>query len=133
MEGSFLGGDAWNWDSPDQVKQVFAARGIPLEKTDDAALAAINHPLAELVRQYRSVQKRASTYGLDWYGEALHGDRVHAGWRQIGADSGRMACSSPNLQNLPATCDIVDASLPRPAASWSRLTIPRSNCGSRRS
>src|SRR5262249_26688529 len=27
--------------------------------------------------------------------------RVYAGWRQLGADTGRMACKAPNLQNLP--------------------------------
>jgi DNA polymerase-1 len=26
---------------------------------------------------------------------------VYAGWRQLGANSGRMACTAPNLQNLP--------------------------------
>jgi DNA polymerase I len=101
LPGSLLLGEGWNWDSPAQVKEVFAALGVKLESTDDDALAAISHPLAELIRQYRSKQKLAGTYGLNWYGNALQDGRVHAGWKQIGADSGRMACSTPNLQNLP--------------------------------
>ncbi len=101
MAGSLLLGDGWNWDSPEQVKQVFAALGVKLESSDDNALAATNHPLAKMVRDYRSMSKLAGTYGLGWYGDALHDGRVYAGWRQIGADSGRMACAGPNLQNLP--------------------------------
>jgi DNA polymerase-1 len=101
LPGSLLLGEGWNWDSPQQVKEVFAALGVKLESTDDDALAAVNHPFAEIIRQYRSKQKLAGTYGLNWYGEALQNGRVHAGWKQIGADSGRMACASPNLQNLP--------------------------------
>jgi DNA polymerase I-like protein with 3'-5' exonuclease and polymerase domains len=101
LPGSLLQGEGWNWESPAQVKEVFAALGITLESTDDDALAAVDHPLAALIRQYRSKQKLAGTYGLNWYGDALQDGRVYAGWKQIGADSGRMACASPNLQNVP--------------------------------
>jgi DNA polymerase-1 len=55
-----------------------------------------------VLREYRSAQKRASTYGAGWAKGALAGGgRVYAGWKQIRADSGRMACKAPNLQNLP--------------------------------
>ena len=53
MEGSLLGADGWNWDSPDQVREVFKALGVTLDSTDDDALAAIAHPLAGLVPEYR--------------------------------------------------------------------------------
>ena len=58
--------------------------------------------MAALLRDFRSASKRASTYGTDWSQEHVaENGRVYAGWRQLGADSGRMACSAPNLQNLP--------------------------------
>jgi hypothetical protein len=75
--------------------------GHPLDNTNDDTLAGIDHPLAALLREYRAAQKLASTYGPGWGAEARHGGRIHAGWQQLGADSGRMACSKPNLQNLP--------------------------------
>jgi DNA polymerase-1 len=75
--------------------------GIELECTDDDALATVSHPLAELVRKYRAARKRASTYGTEWLQHVSPDGRVYAGWRQIGADSGRMSCTDPNLQNLP--------------------------------
>jgi DNA polymerase-1 len=77
------------------------AAGINVEAADDDALARVNHPLADLVRQYRAARKRAGTYGKDWLQHVAPDGRVYAGWRQIGADSGRMACREPNLQNLP--------------------------------
>jgi DNA polymerase I-like protein with 3'-5' exonuclease and polymerase domains len=99
--GRLIREGAWNWSSVEQVKEAFAALGLALESTDDDALAAIPHPLAQLLRNHRSATKLASTYGPRWYADTLHDGRVYAGWKQIGADSGRMACASPNLQNLP--------------------------------
>jgi DNA polymerase-1 len=99
--GRLLQDGAWNWASPQQVKELFHQLGIELASTGDDALAAVVHPLADLLRRYRTAAKKVSTYGPDWYGGSLVGNRIHAGWRQIGADSGRMACSSPNLQNVP--------------------------------
>jgi DNA polymerase-1 len=98
--GTFPGTVVWNWESPAQVKEIFAALGIPLESTDDDHLAAVDHPLAELLRQYRSVEKLVGTYGRGWKDYVQNG-RIYPHWRQIGADTGRMACSDPNLQNLP--------------------------------
>jgi DNA polymerase-1 len=92
---------AWNWSSPEQVKGAFEAAGVALEKTDDDALAAFDHPLAGLLRQYRSAAKLASTYGAKWLKGAYHDGRLHAEWRQLGCITGRMASASPNLQNLP--------------------------------
>jgi DNA polymerase I-like protein with 3'-5' exonuclease and polymerase domains len=89
-----------NWDSPEQVKATFRALGVTLDSTDDEHLAAVN-PLAEALRDYRAVQKRGTTYGRAWLQHVSPDGRVYAGWRQIGADSGRMACRDPNLQNLP--------------------------------
>jgi DNA polymerase-1 len=89
-----------NWESPQQVKDVFTALGIKLESTDDDALAAVDHPLAELLREHRSATKLTGTYGKSWV-EFVKAGRIHSHWHQIGADTGRMACSDPNLQNLP--------------------------------
>jgi DNA polymerase-1 len=100
-EGFLFRRDTWNWDSPDQVREAFAALGIGLESTDDDALAALDHPLAALVRRYRAAGKRASTYGLKWLAHVAADGRVYADWRQIGCVTGRMASASPNLQNLP--------------------------------
>src|SRR5262249_11993211 len=87
--------------SPEQVKEAFAVAGITLESTDDDALAAVDHPMAALLRAYRSAAKLASTYGPQWAGQAHHDGRLFAGWRQLGCITGRMSSASPNLQILP--------------------------------
>jgi DNA polymerase-1 len=93
---------ARNWDSPDDVKAALAAVGVTVESTADGVLAALDHPLAALLRDYRSVGKLADTYGREWLAKANpRNGRVLTAWNQLGADSGRMSSSSPNLQNLP--------------------------------
>jgi DNA polymerase I len=99
--GRLMRADSWNWSSPEQVKEAFAALGVTLESSDDDALAGVDLPLAELLREHRAASKRAGTYGLDWLKHVADDGRVYAGWRQVGADSGRQSCSDPNLQNLP--------------------------------
>lgn len=49
-------------------------------------------------RRYR---KAASTYGKDWVEKYVVDGVVMAGWRITGAETGRMACRDPNLQNIP--------------------------------
>ncbi len=100
-DGRLLAAGAVNWFSPTQVVGVFARLGVTLKRADDAALAALDHPLAGLLRDYRAATKRATTYGPGWAKDAYRGGRLYVAWKQIGADSGRMACSAPNLQNLP--------------------------------
>jgi DNA polymerase-1 len=94
-------GCPWNFDSPDQILEMLRLLGFDVAGTEDDTLAGIDHPLAAVLREYRAASKLASTYGPAWGAKALHAGRLHAGWQQIGADSGRMACSAPNLQNLP--------------------------------
>jgi DNA polymerase-1 len=94
-------GSGWKWDSPQHVAEALRAVGHSVAGTDDDTLAAIDHPLAALLRDYRAARKLASTYGATWLKGSDRDGRVYAGWRQLGANSGRMACGQPNLQNLP--------------------------------
>jgi DNA polymerase-1 len=96
-----LFGSGWKWDSPKDVAAALQAVGCDVTGTDDDTLAALDNPLANLLRDYRAAKKRATTYGPQWLKGAYRGGRVYAGWRQLGAASGRMACAAPNLQNLP--------------------------------
>jgi DNA polymerase-1 len=94
---------AWNFASAAQVKRLLAGLGIEVKSTGDAALADIDHPhpIVPLLREYRAATKRATTYGEDWLKAGYADGRVYASWWQCGAQSGRMSCSAPNLQNLP--------------------------------
>jgi DNA polymerase I len=96
--GMFAG---WKWDSNEEVKKAFATAGVTLADTEDETLAALDLPLAKLLRKYRKVKKLVETYGPEWTQYVTPTGRIHAGWRQIGAESGRMSCSAPPLQTLP--------------------------------
>jgi len=93
--------EGWNWDSPQQIKQALALAGCQLDDTADETLAAIDHPIVRLLRRYRLARKRGNTYGIDWLSHVRDDGRVYPHWRQIGASSGRMSCSEPNMQQLP--------------------------------
>jgi DNA polymerase-1 len=92
---------AWNFDSPAQVKRLFQALGVSLASTDDSTLAGIDHPMAELLRQYREAMKKTGTYGEQWLKNIAPDGRVYASWNQTGSEAGRMSCSTPNMQHIP--------------------------------
>jgi DNA polymerase-1 len=97
-----LGTDgAWDWNSPQQAKAAFEALGIAIESTDDDHLAAVSHPLADLLRRYRAACKRGSTYGTDWAAHVAEDGRIYPSWNQLGSVAGRTSCSNPNLQQVP--------------------------------
>jgi DNA polymerase-1 len=99
--GTLDGCSPWNWDSPQQAQQALALAGCKVEDTADETLAALEHPLAQLLRAYRLASKRGGTYGTEWLSHVEANGRVYPHWRQTGAASGRMSCSDPNMQNLP--------------------------------
>ncbi|VTR95168.1 dna-directed dna polymerase : DNA polymerase OS=Meiothermus silvanus (strain ATCC 700542 / DSM 9946 / VI-R2) GN=Mesil_1349 PE=3 SV=1: DNA_pol_A [Gemmata massiliana] len=91
-----------NWNSVDDVTDAFARLGIALSFTGDDALAALDHPVAPVLRAYRAAAKLAGSYGREWLRHVAPDARVYATWKQIGAGaSGRMSCKEPNLQQLP--------------------------------
>jgi DNA polymerase-1 len=98
----FLGGaEGWDWNSPQQAQEAFRLLGHDLASTDDQTLAALDHPFAELLRQYRAVKKRVGTYGEDWLRHLADNGRIFADWNQLGSVAGRTSCSAPNLQQVP--------------------------------
>jgi len=95
----------FNISSPLQIGQVFESMGIEsLIKTpkgqsswNEVALVSINHRLAGLIRQYRTLEKLKSTY-IEPYLEA---DIMRTSFCNWGTSTGRLSSREPNLQNLP--------------------------------
>ena len=90
-----------NWSSPGQVKDVFRSLGVELADTSDDTLAEVSHPLAAILRRYRAARKKATAYGHDWLKRYVRDGQVSPQWHQLGAESGRMSSSKPNLQQVP--------------------------------
>lgn len=92
-----------NLESPKQLLQCLQNRGIPAKNTADDTLAALeqDYPVLKKLRLYRQYHKVLSLSGEKWLGHVRVDGRIYPSWRLIGATTGRMTCSSPNLQQVP--------------------------------
>jgi len=70
-------------------------------RTDVGSLKDLGHPLSLLIVEWRSLQKAKSTW-LEGFVDKIASDgRIHPRFRVAGTISGRISCSSPNLQAVP--------------------------------
>ncbi|HSE32381.1 MAG TPA: DNA polymerase [Pyrinomonadaceae bacterium] len=107
-QGSLFGGpqrDEINLDSHQQVNQAMTRLGIPVpDSTRNWKLQplAAQYPVVETLLEYRTVQKALTSYGQNMI-ELINPvtRRLHADFRQIGAPTGRFACTNPNIQQVP--------------------------------
>jgi DNA polymerase I-like protein with 3'-5' exonuclease and polymerase domains len=107
--------DSCNLASPDDMRELFLdvlnvdpddLTFINKEGESKLSLAAwllekLNNPVADLVLDYREAEKLASSFGegiLEFMGAD---GNVHADYHQVGANTGRMSCTKPNMQNFP--------------------------------
>lgn len=92
-----------NYESDQQVKEALRSLGIPVESTGKDILEGIDHPVVRLLLEYRGYRKIVSTYG-EGFLEHVHPKtgRIHCDFRQMGAESGRLSSTNPNMQNIPA-------------------------------
>lgn len=102
-----------NLGSPPQLIKALEYHGIPVPLSDKTGrpttakskmnALALDYPVIEYLRQYRALEKLHSSYGLAWldYIHPLTG-RIHPELHSIGAYTGRMSESNPNLQQVPA-------------------------------
>lgn len=104
-QASLFGRAEINLDSQVQVTDALLNLGVPMPKTTRAwqlQPLAEQYPVVGKLLEYRGVAKAMSSFGeniLEFI-EPKTG-RIHADFRQIGAPTGRFACSKPNLQQIP--------------------------------
>jgi DNA polymerase I-like protein with 3'-5' exonuclease and polymerase domains len=108
--------DTFNPRSPAQISEAllrsdadtsFATASANGIKTDEENLSAIDHPLAQAVLEYRATAKMYAMVRAILHGKGddktphpylTSNDTIHPNFRQIGARTGRMSCSDPNIQ-----------------------------------
>ena len=116
LEGAIhtLAGEEFNIGSPKQLGEILfdkmALQGGKKSKTgawstnadvlDDLAGAGVE--IAEKVLEWRQIAKLKSTYA-DALVTSIHplSKRVHTSFSMVGASTGRLSSSDPNLQNIP--------------------------------
>ena len=71
--------------------------------TGEELLKKMDYPICKLILEKRGLEKLIGTY-IDKLPECVleKTGRIHAHFNQIGADTGRLSSSDPNLQNIPS-------------------------------
>jgi DNA polymerase-1 len=87
------------------VTEAMNRLGIPLpDSTRNWKLQplAAQYPVVAKLLEYRTMQKALTSYGHNMI-EFINPKtgRLHADFRQIGAPTGRFACTNPNIQQVP--------------------------------
>lgn len=95
-------GPRLNLNSPRQITDAFKSLGIELPDTKVWTLLKIEHPAAKDLLEYRELQKKLGTY-LETYPNFIHKKtgRIHANFLQCRVPTGRLACTNPNVQQIP--------------------------------
>jgi len=107
-QGSLFGGpqrEDINLDSQQQLTKALNRLGVPVpDSTRNWKLQplAAEYPVIATLLEYRTVQKALTSYGTNMI-EMINPvtNRLHADFRQIGAPTGRFACTNPNIQQVP--------------------------------
>jgi len=88
-----VGNPEFNPQSPQQVMEAFAARGVTLETTEAKTLERLDDELARALLAYRG-DKRVHTTYLQNLQRERRGEIVHANFNDDAARTGRMSSSS---------------------------------------
>ena len=95
-------GPRLNLNSPKQITDAFRTLGIELPDTKVWTLLKVDHPAAKALLEYRELQKKLGTY-LETYPSFISPKtgRIHANFLQCRVPTGRLACTAPNIQQIP--------------------------------
>src|ERR671939_1249764 len=95
-------GPRLNLNSPKQITDAFKTLGIDLPDTKVWTLLKVDHPAAKALLEYRELQKKLGTY-LETYPGFISPKtgRIHANFLQCRVPTGRLACTAPNIQQIP--------------------------------
>jgi len=111
-----LAGEEFNLGSPKQIGEIlFVKMGIKGKKTangnyntgaDVLEQLAEEHELAAKILEWRTYAKLKSTYTTALLEARDINNRVHTTFSQTVVNTGRLASSNPNLQNIPNRTEI---------------------------
>lgn len=117
-EAHKVAGQEFNLSSPSQLQEIiFNQLKLPVVgikkiksgySTDADSLAKLEgkHPIIALILEYRELAKLMNTYIETLPLQADANGRIHTSFLQLGAATGRMASTNPNLQNIPIRTEL---------------------------
>lgn len=90
------------------LEKLSKNRDLTVEQAFEKDGGALNYPVIDLIRLYRTVGKLIDTYGAAWITPKSQGGhindstgRIHSYVNLLGAATGRTSASNPNCQNIP--------------------------------
>lgn len=102
----FANGSAFNAKSTVHVKYlVYTLMKVPQGRsggTGKEVLNELNLPITNQILKVRSLNVLMSTFVKKMPNATTPDSRIHANFKQIGADTGRFSSAEPNLQNIPS-------------------------------
>lgn len=75
---------------------------------DDVELQKYDHPIVQIVQDYRELTKLNGTYLQPMLEKTDKEGILHANLNQVGARTGRFSSSNPNIQNIPRSDGAID-------------------------
>jgi len=109
-------GDPINLKSTQQLQEALAEIGIKVNSTSKDTLAPlVDYPVVAELLAYKKWQSQKSKYG-NKISQAVNPvtGRIHADYQQLGADTGRLSCSNPPLQQIPKSVEVRQCFIPEP-------------------
>jgi len=113
-----LAGGEFNINSPSQLADVLFTKlairgkvrrtsgGAPSTAAPELEKLRDEHPIVDLVLQYRELAKLKTTY-IEPFPSLVGADgRMHTTYHQAGTATGRLSSSDPNLQNIPTRTEL---------------------------
>lgn len=127
-----LHGQPFEMGSDQQLRQFMVEKlGLTWEKKTKSDLPSVDADVLEsfasqfsilqIVLNWREVAKVASTYTTSLIDQCDANGFLHGNLQQVGTKTGRLSCSSPNYQNMPAGPQVRQAFIVR--KGWVRLFL----------
>ncbi len=103
-----------SWQQIKELLYVNLQLGPKSFSTDKTTLEKLpKHPAVDLLLQYKLVNKALSTYVKPVLSNRSSDGRIHPSFLLHGTTTGRLACRSPNIQNVPRTGELREQYIPR--------------------
>jgi len=109
-----------NLNSNQQVLELLAKNGVNVPDTSKYSLSQYKEkPVVKSLHEYRKASKMLSGF-LDPLPTFINSKtgRIHAHYSQIGAYSGRMSCTGPNMQQIPRDNEFRKCFIPAPGKKF---------------
>jgi DNA polymerase-1 len=96
-----------NLGSRQQMLAALEVLGVTVESLKAEALEAVKdtHEVVPLLLEWKELEKLVTAFGESLLQHVETDGRIHANFDQLGADSGRLTCREPNLQQIPKPQD----------------------------